>query len=207
MTQEWGGIGESSWRSASEEFVDAWMQAFQETGDGLSGLQDNFDEFVKNLFKKQATIRIANMMLQPLFDMIDQATEDGTFTRSELDAVRQRAAQIFPELNEALKGLWEELGVGMDATDTLSGLQQGIQGITEATAEVIEGYLNSIRFFIAEDNMMLRQIRDAVLSGTQSASYAILSRIDENVRRIWDKLSDITMPNQTANTMAVRIVS
>jgi hypothetical protein len=55
--------------------------------------------------------------------------------------------------------------------------------------------------------MMLRQIRDAVLSGTQSASYAILSRIDENVRRIWDKLSDITMPNQTANTMAVRIVS
>lgn len=207
MTQEWGGIGESSWRSASEEFVDAWMQAFQETGDGLSGLQDNFDEFVKNLFKKQATMRIANMMLQPLFDMIDQATEDGTFTRSELDAVRQRAAQIFPELNEALKGLWEELGVGMDATDTLSGLQQGIQGITEATAEVIEGYLNSIRFFIAEDNMMLRQIRDAVVSGTQSASYAILSRIDENVRRIWDKLSDITMPNQTANTMAVRIVS
>lgn len=207
MTQEWGGIGESSWRSASEEFVDAWMQAFQETGDGLSGLQDNFDEFVKNLFKKQATMRIANMMLQPLFDMIDQATKDGTFTRSELDAVRQRAAQIFPELNEALKGLWEELGIGMDATDTLSGLQQGIQGITEATAEVIEGYLNSIRFFIAEDNMMLRQIRDAVLSGTQSASYAILSRIDENVRRIWDKLSDITMPNQTANTMAVRIVS
>lgn len=207
MTQEWGGIGESSWRSASEEFVDAWMQAFQETGDGLSGLQDNFDEFVKNLFKKQATMRIANMMLQPLFDMIDQATEDGTFTRSELDAVRQRAAQIFPELNEALKGLWEELGVGMDATDTLSGLQQSIQGITEATAEVIEGYLNSIRFFIAEDNMMLRQIRDAVLSGTQSASYAILSRIDENVRRIWDKLSDITMPNQTANTMAVRIVA
>lgn len=207
MAQDWGGIGESGWRSASEEFVDAWMQAFQETGDGLSGLQDNFDEFVKNLFKKQATMRIANMMLQPLFDMIDQATEDGTFTRSELDAVRQRAAQIFPELNEALKGLWEELGVGMDATDTLSGLQQGIQGITEATAEVIEGYLNSIRFFIAEDNMMLRQIRDAVVSGTQSASYAILSRIDENVRRIWDKLSDITMPNQTANTMAVRIVS
>lgn len=207
MAQDWGGIGESGWRSASEEFVDAWMQAFQETGDGLSGLQDNFDEFVKNLFKKQATMRIANMMLQPLFDMIDQATEDGTFTRSELDAVRQRAAQIFPELNETLKGLWEELGVGMDATDTLSGLQQGIQGITEATAEVIEGYLNSIRFFIAEDNMMLRQIRDAVVSGTQSASYAILSRIDENVRRIWDKLSDITMPNQTANTMAVRIVS
>lgn len=207
MTQEWGGIGESSWRSASEEFVDAWMQAFQETGDGLSGLQDNFDEFVKNLFKKQATMRIANMMLQPLFDMIDKATEDGTFTRSELDAVRQRAAQIFPELNEALKGLWDELGIGMDATDTLSGLQQGIQGITEATAEVIEGYLNSIRFFIAEDNMMLRQIRDAVLSGAQSASYAILSRIDENVRRIWDKLSDITMPNQTANTMAVRIVA
>ena len=208
MRQEWGGIGESNYRSSAEEFVDAWMQAFQETGDGLSGLQDNFDEFVKNLFKKQATMRIASKMLEPLLKMIDEMVgEDGTVMRGQLDAVRERAAQIFPELNEALKSLWEELGIGSDATDTLSGLQQGIQGITEATAEVIEGYLNSIRFFIAEDNMMLRQIRDAVQSGAGNAMYMELHTQTVLLQRIWDKFDDITTANQTAHTMAVRIVA
>lgn len=208
MRQEWGGIGESNFRSSAEEFVDAWMQAFQETGDGLSGLQDNFDEFVKNLFKKQATMRIASKMLEPLFKMIDDMVgEDGTVMRGQLDAIRERAAQIFPELNEALKSLWDELGIGTDATDTLSGLQQGIQGITEATAEVIEGYLNSIRFFIAEDNMMLRQIRDAVQSGAGNAMYMELHAQTILLQRIWDKFDDITTANQTAHTMAVRIVA
>ena len=208
MRQEWGGIGESNFRSSAEEFVDAWMQAFQETGDGLSGLQDNFDEFVKNLFKKQATMRIASKMLEPLFKMIDDMVgEDGTVMRGQLDAVREKAAQIFPELNEALKALWEELGIGTDATDTLSGLQQGIQGITEATAEVIEGYLNSIRFFIAEDNMMLRQIRDAVQSGAGNAMYMELHAQTILLQKIWDKFDDITTANQTAHTMAVRIVA
>lgn len=40
----------------------------------------------------------------------------------------------------------------------LSGLQRGIQGVTEETAQIIEAYLNSIRFFVAEQNTLLAQI-------------------------------------------------
>ncbi len=40
----------------------------------------------------------------------------------------------------------------------LSGLQRGIQGVTEETAQIIEAYLNSIRFFVAEQTTYLSQI-------------------------------------------------
>lgn len=65
---EMGGIGgESEYKDAASSFVQAWLDAFNETGDGLKGLEENFDDFINNLFLKQASMRIANKFLEPLF--------------------------------------------------------------------------------------------------------------------------------------------
>ena len=41
---EMGGIGgESEYKDAASSFVQAWLDAFNETGDGLKGLEENFD--------------------------------------------------------------------------------------------------------------------------------------------------------------------
>ena len=146
-----GGIGgESEYKSAAESFVQAWMDAFNETGDGLKGLEENFDDFINNLFLKQASMRIANKFLEPLFQMIDLAVTEGEaaiakgfdgstdLTRQEMDKIVEEAKKQFPQLSEALEQLYNALGIKNNKTAELSSLTQSIQGITEREAEILE---------------------------------------------------------------------
>ena len=86
--------------------------------------------------------------------------------------------------------------MGGGAVDSLTGLQQGIEGITEATAEVIEGYLNSIRYFIAEDNAILIQIRDSIVGGVNGSGITTyLQNIVTILNRIDSKIPDLNNAN------------
>lgn len=196
LIEDWGGLGRDNWRSMAEDFVSAWMDAFEETGDGLEGLEKKFDEWLKNWFQKQATMKVASAMLAPLFEMIDKMTskEHGLgLDTNEMEQIRQKAAEIFPQLNESLKEMWEAFGMGGGAVDSLTGLQQGIEGITEATAEVIEGYLNSIRYFVAEDNAILIQIRDSIVGGVAGSGIADnVASMRNLLEQINNKLPDMT---------------
>ena len=199
LIEDWGGLGRDNWRSMAEDFVSAWMDAFEETGDGLEGLEKKFDEWLKNWFQKQATMKVASAMLEPLFRMIDEMTSEehglGLDT-NEMEQIRQRAAEIFPQLNESLKEMWEAFDMGGGAVDSLTGLQQGIEGITEATAEVIEGYLNSIRYFVAEDNAILIQIRDSIVGGVNGSGITTyLQNIVTILNRIDSKIPDLNNAN------------
>ena len=48
----------------------------------------------------------------------------------------------------------------------------GIQGITESQAEIISTYLNSLRFFVADNNSVMKQLRDYVIGTDDMQSYA-----------------------------------
>lgn len=50
--------------SAADAFVDAWLEAFQETGDGLKGLEDNFNEMLLNLVKRQAAMTLVAPLIE-----------------------------------------------------------------------------------------------------------------------------------------------
>lgn len=147
-----GGIGEEGYRDAAQGFVAAWKSAFLETGDGLQGLQDHFDEFLNEWFVKQATMRVAGKMLEPLFrdidDAVDKYSDGGTgVMMDELEKVRERFGIIAPELSAALEemaGWWNLGGEG-----SLSGLAAGIQGMTEEQANILEAYWNSVRGYTA----------------------------------------------------------
>lgn len=158
-----GGIGEEGYRSAAEGFVDAWKSAFLETGDGLQGLQDHFDEFLQDWFVKQATMRIAGGMLEPVFRQIDAAVdkygEGGTSAMlSEIERVRDMAATIFPDLSLALEDLAGMFGAGGEGS--LSGLAAGIQGMTEEQANILEAYWNSVRMNTASIDMNVSRIAE-----------------------------------------------
>lgn len=186
-----GGIGEEGYRSAAEGFVEAWKSAFLETGDGLQGLQDHFDEFLQEWFVKQATMRIAGGMLEPVFRQIDAAVdkygEGGTSAMlSEIERVRDMAAAIFPDLSLALEDLAGMFGVGGEGS--LSGLAAGIQGMTEEQANILEAYWNSVRMYTASIDMNVSRIAEMLGVGGPSSNpmLAQLQTIAENTRYIKD---------------------
>lgn len=168
MSQEqmdFGAIGgEKEYRSAAESFVQAWMDAFNETEDGLKSLNENFDDFIENLIVKQATMRLAQNRLKNLFEEIDKSVTESSagginLTKEELANIQSIGKTALEGLNEDLLALMETLGYKPNKKAELSALQQGIQSMSEETAGIIEGLLNSIRFFVSQQTTDISAIR------------------------------------------------
>ena len=159
QVEELGGSYDFS--SITEEFVNAWLEAFKDTGNGLSGLEDNFEDFWKNIAIKQAVMGGASKIMQPLLDAVNKSLEDDfKLDDSEMANIDQLSAKAKEDMNLFLQQWYDRWGkfMGEGSQGELSGLQRGIQGVTEETAQIIEAYLNSIRFFVAEQNTYLSQI-------------------------------------------------
>ncbi len=142
-----GGITDP--HDAASEFVDAWLDAYKETGDGLAGLEDNFDEFFENLIKQKAARMLSDTLLTQWIDAVNGALAEDSeggrdLTDSEKADIKAAQERAKGEINSLLTGLFDGLGVGT-GNGELSSLQKGVQGVTEQTAQVLEALLNSMR--------------------------------------------------------------
>lgn len=159
---------------AAREFTDAWYEAFKETGDGLSGLQENFDEMFMNLAKNQAAMQITGKWVKDWQDSLKKYVNvekgDTEITPEEAAAWAEEIKASFPALSEALEAFLGVISQGLSEKGTgLTSLQKGIQGITEDQADVIESYLNSIRGYAA-DQLKVTQNIYTLLSGVHRNS-------------------------------------
>ena len=162
---ELGGLGSGSdVRDAAEGFVDAWIEAFGETGDGLSGLKEDFDDFIRHIIKKQAAMKVADHWINKFGDMINAAFDKYGNADPEkiMQAIQWFTEEAMPQMDsffEDFNAAWERYGISLtDNTSNLSGLAAGIQGVTEETAQILEALLNSMRYYVADTNEQLRQI-------------------------------------------------
>lgn len=170
---ELGGIGgESEYKDAASSFVQAWMDAFNETEDGLKALNENFDSFIENLIVKQATMRLAQGRLKELFEKIDESVTEGSvgginLTKEELANIQALGESALKGLNEDLLALMETLGykgTSVGQKSELSALQQGIQAMSEETAGELQALLNSIRWFVSQQTTDVTAIRNILES-------------------------------------------
>lgn len=148
-----GGVaGADAYLATSQAFVDAWIDAFRETGDGLSGLEEQFDEVYMNLVKKQVLGRGVDKMLEPLYQSLDGMLNDGAMDAQEFENFTTQWNALSPQINEFLNKVVNDLGIADDITKKtgeLSGLQEGISGITEDQADILAAYWSSVRFIVS----------------------------------------------------------
>lgn len=151
--------------SASQEFTNAWLEAFNETGEGLSGLETNFKETMLEMVKQQAAMLISQSYVEKWKKQLEQYINPDDLELSTDEAKRwvDAVSNSLPQLNDALTRYFEAMKqAGVDLSgggqSELSGLQRGIQELTESTGQEIAAYLNSIRFFVAEQTTYLSQI-------------------------------------------------
>lgn len=154
--------------SSAEGFVDAWYEAFQETGDGLSGLEEEFSDMLLDLTKRQAALQIVGNYMEYYKNLlkkyIDPDKEDFALTVSEAAKYAEEVRNTFPQLSAALEGYMSAMNGIVSGTSGLSTLSQDIQGITETTAQAIEALLNSTRFYVADSNMRIQHIETILAS-------------------------------------------
>ena len=258
--REAGGLG-GEYKDAAQGFVDAWIDAFRETGNGLDALNEHFEDFLWDIASKQVLLRAADKFFEPLFEELDtrMTADTSAYDKREKELIdrnnqikdtlshvlmlpqeyieqyiregkinlqgfqgywdeyeanqkkiedvqRQRDKAIQDALMlddddlEALKKQYEVSGKNFDefaknllaslgykggeGGDVLSGLQKGIQGITESTAEIIEAYLNSVRFFVSDSNQKLSELLERFASNEDTRN-PILAELKLQTDYLW----------------------
>lgn len=138
---------------ASQSFVDAWFDAFEETGDGLRGLEEEFNDTLVSMMKRQAALQIAGAFAerwkQELKKYIDPEKNDYEITKEEAMKFAEEVKKTLPELSDALEAFLGSFANLTNQESGLSGLEKGIQGITEQQAEVLAAYWNASRQSLA----------------------------------------------------------
>lgn len=182
LTEQLGGFGtKANYKSAAEEFAKTWVDAYNEGSDALEALNGKFDEYIQNLIVKQATQRIVGKMLEPLLKKIDNAVEQGSdggnngldLVKTELDDIMTTGKDKLKGVSDMLKSFVDGLGYKPKGSSNISALQQGIQSVTESTAQALESILNSIRFYVATQQADIRIIRDTLLEKLGNSISAI----------------------------------
>ena len=189
LTEQLGGFGsKSNYKSAAEAFAQAWVDAFGEGSDALDALNNKFNEYVKNLIVKQATTRLVGKMIEPILKAVDEAVSEGSeggnngleVTKSELQKIIDMWGQVGPVLDENLKNLMDVMGYKPGLNSNLSALQQGIQAVTENTAQALESLLNSMRYYLATQQADVRIIRDTLIERLGASVGAVLQDANNN---------------------------
>lgn len=193
---ELGGFGSGAdMKSAAEEFASAWLEAYKETGDGLTALEDKWDEYINNVIMKQLALRGIEKFLEPIMKNLDNMIgSDSYLSNDELEALLKQIDEKMPALNEYFKTIAENFGVPITGgEDNGSTLNQGITGVTEETANVIEAYLNSMRYFVADTNMVINNFFAAFtsLDPLQNPMYSELANQTKLLRSIDDRLASV----------------
>ena len=175
VTEQMGGFGsDSNFKSAAQEFADAWVDAFNEGSDALEALEGKFDDYFNNLLKKQLMMRAADTYIKPILAAFDAAVAEGSaggnngldVTEEELNRIKELKDTNLALFDEYAKGLMEILGVSPTTSASLSDLQQGIQSLSESTGQALESLLNSIRFFVAQQSTDVAAIRQLLSAGS-----------------------------------------
>lgn len=220
---ELGGIGgESEYKDAASSFVQAWMDAFNETEDGLKALNENFDSFIENLIVKQATMRLAQGRLKELFEKIDESVTEGSvgginLTKEELANIQALGESALKGLNEDLLALMETLGykgTSVGQKSELSALTQSIQGVSETTAKALEALLNSIRFFVNQQTTDIAAIRVLLearyslesQSGESNPMIVELRAQTRYLEILSDRIDRVFAPSPNSKGPALRVV-
>lgn len=182
MTEALGGFGsQSNYKSAAEAFSEAWVDAFNEDSDALEALNNKFDEYFNTMLTKQLMNRATSKYIQPILEAFDKAVSEGSeggnngldVTKKELEGIKELKDKNLALFNEYAKNLMDVLNVKPTGSSNISALQQGIQSVTESTAQALESILNSIRYYVATQQADIRIIRDTLLEKLGNSINAI----------------------------------
>lgn len=182
MTEALGGFGsQSNYKSAAEAFSEAWVDAFNEGSDALEALNNKFDEYFNTMLTKQLMNRATSKYIQPILEAFDKAVSEGSeggnngldVTKKELEGIKKLKDKNLALFNEYAKNLMDVLNVKPTGSSNISALQQGIQSVTESTAQALESILNSLRYYVATQQADVRIIRDTLLEKLGNSISAI----------------------------------
>lgn len=198
---------------ASKSFTDAWLEAFKETGNGLSGLEENFTEAMQTMLKQQASMLITSKWVEKWKKQLEKFVNADDMELTVIEAQRwaDSVRESLPSLNEALKNYFDAMkraGIDLTSDKNLSGLQAGIQGITEEQADILAAYWNSVRFYVANMDTTLSRLATHIMGNNdaENPQLAQLRIIAQQTTAINNLLSGLTAKHPTMAGYGLKVI-
>lgn len=210
LVESLGGLGtDANVQSAAEEFAQAWLDSFLEIGDGMEGLKEQMQDLMNQAIQKQLLTRLSEQYITPILNEFDKMfSEYGAggqaMTAQELAAwqkLYETKSEQFNAAAEAYINALKQAGVDIGGTTTdeeMSGLSRSISGITEDTADALASITESIRFFVSDSNMQLRNIYNWLINPpVESPLYIEIREQTNQLRMIYNMFNSIikSVPN------------
>lgn len=199
--------------SAADEFTNAWLESFRNVGDGMDGLNENFQSMLEDMLKRQASMLITGTYLDRWKRELEKYinADDLELTAGEAKNWVDAVTSSLPGLNQALEEYFKAMQqAGFDLTgkgegDTLTGLQRGIEGLSEQTGQALEALLESCRYFISDSNIVLHNFYNAFQTPNEENPFlAELRNQTSLIQSINSTLSRLTR-NATSNGLALKV--
>ena len=192
------------------ELQNAWREtatgvSFDELKDGLDefllSADSTFEDVAKNFedYMLQAMLRVVkakylNDQMQKWYDSFAKAMKDDVLSDTERRELEQSYIDMAEEAKRRYEAMVDIAGIERSMDSNLTGISKGISEMSEDTALILGGYLDSIRFklFPYIDFMMTdynSTIR--IISNAQVQSVTFLSQIESNTRVSASKVTEL----------------
>ena len=199
--------------SAADEFTNAWLESFREVGDGMDGLNENFQSMLEDMLKRQASMLITSTYLDQWKKELEKYinADDLELTAGEAKNWVDAVTSSLPGLNQALEEYFNAMRqAGFDLTgkgegDTLTGLQRGIEGLSEQTGQALEALLESIRFFVSDENAVIHNIYNTLVMPTEENPFLAELRVQSEQLRLLYGLWNGVIKNVSGSGRAVNV--
>ena len=200
--------GTYDYKSVAEDFLDAWLTSFNETGDGLTGLEKSFDEFWKNILKKQVINRGAADIVKNYVSSINKALENDSIIDDQEEKDIAAAEELAKEkLNAYFAYMNEKYNLSNLSEGELSGLQAGIQGITEEQADILEAYWNAVRMDVSAVRFRFEDYANKMLSSDVEVNPMLsqLTTIANHASAISTLLDSVAKNSADDGSLGIRV--
>lgn len=194
-------LGAPDFSDTGKSWASSFLSQFDEVGDGLTALEDSFDEFYNNLIAGQLTHKVFAESMKRLEKMTQEILADSVVTPEESLALKKYRETELALLNERGKALAEALGMSGDRS-TEHSLSKNVGNITSAQATALEALMNSERYYSADSNMRLVNVERTL---TTEGEGTILSQIKAQAMYL-KSMSDIAKAVYNPTKSAIKVV-
>lgn len=106
LVEQVGGFGsEANFKSAAQQFADAWVNAYKEGSNALEALNQTFSDFVDNLIKKQVMMNVAEQIIRPILESFDDLTSETVVSDPKAAAEMEKQLKAEQQYLEKIKKL------------------------------------------------------------------------------------------------------
>ena len=170
----------------ANDLSDALVEAFSKGEDAAKAMGTTVNSVLKNLVVNQLKKKFLENQLQGALDNLEKDMgywngDDFVFdglTQAEIDRFKSAVGAASSNFNQALKQ-YEEIFKDMGLDDTDESLTGAAKGISEESANILAGQMNTIRINQLDTNEVLRQSLQALNTIAINTAYnKYLSRIE-----------------------------